>query len=81
MTIEGIIWLECPKCGVKEWLQVNTRLPLEGCPQCGTARFAVDDNGIPHVVWANIGNPTKWEPDSSAGCVDLSEVDWKVPEQ
>jgi hypothetical protein len=52
------VWLICPKCQIREWLQPHTQ--IAGCSSCGAARHAVDDQGRPVLLWSGIQDATRW---------------------
>lgn len=63
------IWLVCPNCGVKEWL--NDRTPIVPCA-CGSARHAEDDAGVPHILFSAPQDFNNWSVPQDAGSFDFS---------
>jgi hypothetical protein len=64
-----VIWLVCPKCGIKEWL--NDRTPIAPC-ECGSARHAEDDTGVPYILWSIAQDANDWSVPEGAGSFDFS---------
>lgn len=52
-------WLACKRCGTKEAILPTT--PIVGCQTCGAARYAVNDDGQPMLLWSKIDEFDKWE--------------------
>ncbi len=63
-TPKRIVWLICPQCNVREAVQPHTK--FVGCPRCGEARHAMNEDGQAIVFWSAQNDITDWSSPPSA---------------
>jgi hypothetical protein len=52
-------WLVCKRCKIQEAILPTT--PIIGCQTCGAARYAVNDDGQPMVIFSKIHDFDSWD--------------------
>lgn len=62
--------LVCHNCGTWEWRR--EWVTFDGCPLCGDARYAENENGEPLVLISCSTDIESWDTDPQTGAVELT---------
>lgn len=56
-------WLVCKHCKTEEPILAET--PIVGCNVCGAARYAINDDGQPMLLFSKIHDFNSWEEETA----------------